>query len=80
MGEGHILFNRGIPRKGLVLEHSAQELLKDLHKFGYHEVILMCDGEPALQCVQEGVGTRRKFSGKGFSGSGGAGASAQATS
>ena len=34
-------------------------MIKDIKKLGYSEVILKCDGEPALKSVQEEVKRRR---------------------
>ena len=47
------------PEKGLTHEHGAEEMIKDIKKLGYSEVILMCDGEPALKSVQKEVKRRR---------------------
>lgn len=56
----HVLLAHVVPRKGLAHKHDSQELLRDLQKLGYHEVILKCDGEPALRSVQEEVKRRRE--------------------
>ena len=34
-------------------------MIKDIKKLGYSEVVLKCDGEPALKSVQEEVKRRR---------------------
>ena len=47
--------------EGIVHDHSATQLLPDLKLLGYNEVILQCDGEPALKGVQEEV--KRSFEG-----------------
>lgn len=52
-------FAHVVSRKVLAHEHGLKEMLKDVAKFGYHEVILKCDGEPALRSVQEVVQRRR---------------------
>ena len=51
----HMIFAHHVPRKGLASTHGASEMLKDLEKLGYHDVILKCDGEPALVNVQKEV-------------------------
>ena len=48
-----MLFAHVVPRKGLTHEHGAEDMIKDIKKLGYLEVILKCDGEPALKSVQE---------------------------
>lgn len=50
-----MIFAHVVPRKGLSHEHGAKELEADIKKPGYREVLLNCDGEPALKCVQEEV-------------------------
>ena len=42
-----MVFAHVVPRKGMTHEHGAEEMLEDLKKLGYDEVILKCDGEPA---------------------------------
>lgn len=54
-----MLFAHVVPKKGFTHEHGAEEMIKDLKKLGYAEVILKCDGEPALKSVQEEVKRRR---------------------
>ena len=54
-----MLFAHVVPRKGMVHEHGANAMVKDIEKLGYKEVILKCDGEPAMQSVQEEVKRRR---------------------
>ena len=39
--------------------HGAEELIKDIDKLGYREVILKSDGEPALKSIQDEVKKRR---------------------
>ena len=56
-----LVFSHAVPRKGVVHDHSASQLLADLRLLGYNEVILKCDGEPALKAVQEEV--KRRFEG-----------------
>ena len=53
-------FAHVVPKKGLVSNHGAQELLKDIERLGYQEVCLKFDGEPALKAVQEDVQKRRE--------------------
>ena len=53
-------FAHVVPKKGMTHEHGAVAMLADLKKLGYHEVILKCDGEPALRSVQEEVKLRRE--------------------
>ena len=55
-----MLFAHVVPRKGMTHEHGATAMLKDLSTLGYNEVILKCDGEPALKSVQEEVKSRRE--------------------
>ena len=54
-----MLFANVVPRKGMVNEHGAQAMLADLDKLGYKDIILKCDGEPAMKSVQEEVKRRR---------------------
>ena len=42
--------------------HGSEEMVKDIAKLGYREVILKSDGEPALKSVQEEVRRRREES------------------
>ena len=44
-------------RRSCVLLGSA--MLSDIERLGYKEVILKCDGEPAVKSVQEEVKERR---------------------
>ena len=39
-------------------EHGARVMISDLGRFEYHEMVLKCDGEPALRSVQEEVKLR----------------------
>jgi hypothetical protein len=50
-----MIFAHVVPKKGCTHEHGAQEMIKDIGKLGYQEVILKCDGEPALKSVQNEV-------------------------
>ena len=54
-----MLFAHVVPRKGMIHEHGAVAMVKDIEKLGYKEVILKCDGEPAMKSVQEEVKKRR---------------------
>ena len=54
-----MVFARAVPKKGFTHEHGAAEMVKDIKKLGYSEMILKCDGEPALKSVQEEVKRRR---------------------
>ena len=56
-----LVFSHVVPRKGVVHDHSATQLLADLRLLGYNEVILKCDEEPALKAVQGEV--QRRFEG-----------------
>ncbi len=40
-------------------EHGAVAMVSDIENLGYKEVILTCDGEPAMGCVQEEVNRSR---------------------
>ena len=55
-----MLFAHVVPRKGFAHEHGAAEMIKDIEKLGYTDVILKCDGEPALKSIQEVVRNRRE--------------------
>ena len=54
-----MIFAHMVPRKGLTHMHGAIEMVKDIEKLGYKEVILKSDNEPALRSVQEEVKKRR---------------------
>ena len=54
-----MIFANVVPRKGMIHEHGAKSMVEDLAKLGYHEIILKCDGEPALKNVQAEVQRRR---------------------
>ena len=54
-----MIFANVVPRKGMIHEHGAKSMVEDLEKLGYHEIILKCDGEPALKNVQAEVQRRR---------------------
>ena len=58
-GRTRMVFSRVVPRKGVFHDQSTTQLLADLKLLGYSEVILKCDGEPALKAVQEEV--KRNF-------------------
>jgi hypothetical protein len=53
-------FAHVVPRKGLTHEHGSDEMIKHLEKLGHKEVLLKCDGEPALRSVQEDVKRKRE--------------------
>ena len=55
-----MIFAHVVPRKGMIHAHGAAEMLKDMEKLGYHEVILKSDGEPALKAIQKEVRERRE--------------------
>ena len=52
-----LMFSHVVPRKGVVHDHSATQLLADLRLLGYNEVILKCDGEPAPEGCARGSAT-----------------------
>ena len=54
-----MIFAHVVPKKGITHEHGAAEMTKDIAKLGYNEVILKCDGEPALKNVQDEVKKQR---------------------
>ena len=54
-----MLFAHVVPRKGMVHEHGAAAMVSDIERLGYKELILKCDGEPAMKSVQEEVKRRR---------------------
>lgn len=54
----HKLFAHVVPRKVLAHEHGAEELIKDITTLAYQELILKCDGEPALKNLQDEVEQR----------------------
>ena len=54
-----MIFANVVPRKGMIQEHGAKSMVEDLAKLGYAEIILKCDGEPALKNVQAEVQRRR---------------------
>ena len=45
--------------KGMVHEHGAAAMVSDIERLGYKEVMLKCDGEPAMKSAQEEVKRRR---------------------
>ena len=55
-----MLFANVVPRKGMIHEHGAKAMVDDISKLGYKEIILKCDGEPALKNVQVEVQRRRE--------------------
>ena len=55
-----MIFAHLVPRKGLASMHGAIEMVKDIEKLGYKEVILKSDNEAALRSVQEEVKRRRE--------------------
>jgi hypothetical protein len=54
------IFAHPVSKKGMGHEHGAKEMIKDIAKVGHTEIILKCDGEPALKQVQEEVKARRE--------------------
>ena len=54
-----MLFAHVVPKKGFTHEHGAAEMIKDIAKLGYSEVILKCDGEAALKSIQDEVRKQR---------------------
>ena len=54
-----MIFAHVVPKKGFSHEHGAAEMIKDIVKLGYNEIILKCDGEPALKTIQEEVQKQR---------------------
>ena len=54
-----MIFAHVVPKKGFSHEHGAAELIKDTAKLGYIEIILKCDGEPAMKTIQEEVRKQR---------------------
>ena len=54
-----MIFANVVPRKGMIHEHGAKSMVEDIAKLGYNEIILKCDGEPALKNVQAEVQRRR---------------------
>ena len=54
-----MLFAHVVPRKGMLHDRGAVAMLEDLERLGYKELILKCDGEPAMKSVQEEVKRRR---------------------
>ena len=53
-----MIFAHMVSKKGITHEFGADAMIEDLEKLGYKEVILRCDGEPALKAVQEEVKAR----------------------
>ena len=56
-----MIFAHMVPKKGITHEFGADAMIEDLEKLGYKEMILRCDGEPALKAVQEEVKARRNY-------------------
>ena len=54
-----MIFAHVVPRKGFAHEHGAAEMIRDIEKLGYSDIILKCDGEAALKTIQEAVRSRR---------------------
>ena len=54
-----MIFAHVVPKKGFSHEHGATELIKDIAKLGYNEIILKCFVEPALKTIQEEVRRQR---------------------
>ena len=55
-----MLCANAVPRKGLMNMYGADELIEDIEKLGYSEIILKSDGEPALINIQNEVQRRRE--------------------
>ena len=55
-----MIFAHMVPKRGLASMHGAEDMIKDIAKLGYKEVILKSDNEPALRSVQEEVQKRRE--------------------
>ena len=55
-----MIFAHVVPRKGFADEHGAAEMIRDIEKLGYSDIILKCDGEAALKTIQEVVRHRRE--------------------
>jgi hypothetical protein len=57
--ETKYLFAHAVPRKGPSHMHGASELVKDIAKLGYKEIVLKADSDPDMKSLQEEVRTRR---------------------
>ena len=47
-GRTQMLFAHIVTRKGMVHEHGAAAMVSDIERLGCKEIILKCDGEPAM--------------------------------
>ena len=56
-----MIFDHMVPKKGFTHEFGADAVIEDFEKLGFQEMILRCDGEPALKAVQEEVKARRNY-------------------
>ena len=56
-----MIFAHMVPKKGFTHEFGADAVIEDFEKLGFQEMILRCDGEPALKAVQEEVKARRNY-------------------
>ena len=54
-----MLFAHVVPRKGMISQHGADAMVKNIEKLRYKEIILKSDVEPAIRAVQEEVRRRR---------------------
>ena len=54
-----MIFAHVVPKKGFTHDHGAEEMIKDIAKLGYGEVILKCEGEAALKSIQDEVKKKR---------------------
>ena len=58
--QSNMIFANVVPRKGLLDVYGAEELIADIEKLGYNDIILKCDGEAALTNIQNEVRRRRE--------------------
>jgi hypothetical protein len=54
------IFSHAVPRKGLSHIHGASDLVKDVAKLGYRDIVLKADSNPDMKSLQEEVRTGRK--------------------
>ena len=45
-----------VPRKGMVHEHGDAAMVSDIERLGCKEIILKCDGEPAMKSGSDDPG------------------------
>ena len=50
-----MIFDHVVPKKVFSHEHGDAELIKDIAKLGYNEIIMKCEGEPAMKTIQEEI-------------------------